>query len=757
MGVHSFAQLAGLMIVATALVVGLSPARAATLLDAPNAGYEYVSPVPGSTLVSAENDVVLRTGREFAPAQVALLEVVVTGSRSGLHAGRLSLSDDDRTLVFEPDQPFAPGESVTVEAGKEHGLGLGLLPPLTFDFAVSPEPPGAFARLAVDQSAADVPEFAEALRSASEHASVDEVLPPLAPAFAVPSGYPRIQLITSHDPQPGVVFLTPFSNSTTLQPGNLTIVDDDLTPIYFKRLAAPSTDFKLLPNGRLAYYDELSPVTPRPQFVELDSSYVAVDSFATGNGYRTDSHDFELLPNGHALLLAYDPEPVRMDSIVPGGSPKAIVTGLIVQELDRAHRVVFQWRSWDHFAITDCNSPLVSLTGTNVDAVHGNAVTADLDGNLLISSRHLSEITKIDRRTGAILWRMGANAKNNQFAFVGDARGFSHQHDVRRLPNGDLMLFDNGNGVLPERSRAVEYQIDEANHVAREVWEYRHSPDTYGSFMGSVQRFENGGTLICWGGVTSGAGLTEIGADRSVDFELGFTSRQIWTYRAYRFPWRTTRFAVTPDTLDFGTATVDEAAIRAITLRNPGPAPITLNAFEFTGDGGFFLVDSPQVTLGVGESKSMRFAFRLPAPGTSHGKLTIAAVTDDERIALSIGLRGTAAHAGAGAATSPDAMRASAHEEVANAATVARLAARIANPARGLTDVRFTLPHAGRARLEIFGADGRRVATLADGEATAGEHVARWNPAGVPSGVYFCRLAEDGAAVVARVALIESR
>ena len=37
---------------------------------------------------------------------------------------------------------------------------------------------------------------------------------------------------------------------------------------------------------------------------------------------------------------------------------------------------------------------------------------------LMISSRHLNEITKISRTTGDIIWRFGG--KNNQFTFVND-------------------------------------------------------------------------------------------------------------------------------------------------------------------------------------------------------------------------------------------------------------------------------------------------------------------------------------------------
>ena len=127
-----------------------------------------------------------------------------------------------------------------------------------------------------------------------------------------------------------------------------------------------------------------------------------------------------------------------------------------------------------------------NLTADEIDYVHGNAIELDSDGNWLVSSRHMDEITKIDRTTGDIVWRLGG--KNNEFTLLGDTLWFSHQHAIRRIANGHVTLFDNGNGHTPPFSRAVEYELDEQARSARLVWQYRNTPDTYGSAMGYVQR-----------------------------------------------------------------------------------------------------------------------------------------------------------------------------------------------------------------------------------------------------------------------------
>lgn len=75
------------------------------------------------------------------------------------------------------------------------------------------------------------------------------------------------------------------------------------------------------------------------------------------------------------------------------------------------------------------------------------------------------------------------------------------------------------------------------------------------------------------------------------------------------------------------------------------------------------------------------------------------------------------------------------------------------NPATGPVRVRFALPTASVARLDVVDATGRRVATLADGPHAAGEHVAAW-PARVAPGVYTLRLATPDGIVSRRVAVV---
>ena len=264
----------------------------------------------------------------------------------------------------------------------------------------------------------------------------------------------------------------------------------------------------------------------------MDSMYRTVDSFFCSGGYKTtDVHDIELMPNGHALLLSYDTETVDMSKFAAGGDSKAEVVGAIVQEIDQNKKPVFTWRSWDHFDITDETEE--NLTKPHIDYVHANSIQIDTDGSILLSCRNMDEITKISRDSGGIIWRLGG--KHNEFSIEDYDLGFSHQHHVRRIENGHITIFDNGNFHTPPHSRAIEYAVDEQTKTAKLVWSYRHAPDVASMFMGSVQRLPNGNTLIGWGGVSSPA-ATEVRPDGSIAYELSFTAPNM-SYRAFRYPW----------------------------------------------------------------------------------------------------------------------------------------------------------------------------------------------------------------------------
>lgn len=194
----------------------------------------------------------------------------------------------------------------------------------------------------------------------------------------------------------------------------------------------------------------------------------------------------------------------------------------------------------------------------------------------------MDEITKIDRTTGEILWRWGG--KHDQFTWSGDTLKFSHQHAIRLLDNGHFTLFDNGNFHAPPFSRGVEYAVDESAHTAEMVWQYRNSPDIYGSATGYVQRLANGNTLIAWG--TGKPNLTEVTPEGDKVLELSLPSGQS-TYRAYRWDWipqvgdegahPTSGIALSPN------APNPFRDVTEMVVNLPEPTPVTVQVFDIAG------------------------------------------------------------------------------------------------------------------------------------------------------------------------------
>ncbi len=280
---------------------------------------------------------------------------------------------------------------------------------------------------------------------------------------SLPADFPEIRVDSLNNPAPGYIFLAPFSVTNRDSANYLVITDNYGVPVFYKKTSNGIVfNFDIESTGELTYHNRY--------YFLMDSSYNIVDSIYMWHGYGTDEHECLILENHHTLLMGYDYQQISMDTVVTGGDPNATVIGLIIEELAGNGNVVFEWRSWDHFKITDA-APDIDLTQTRIDYVHGNAIEIDDDGNILLSSRNLDEVTKIDRQTGDIIWRWGGQyCKNNQFTFLNDSIGFSHQHHIRRLPNGNYTLFDNKNFLHQDYSiMHLQFRLSSRNRPAKDI------------------------------------------------------------------------------------------------------------------------------------------------------------------------------------------------------------------------------------------------------------------------------------------------
>ena len=473
-------------------------------------GIEYISPVNGSILNNVHTSIIFRLSD--SPIDVNNIKLHISGISNSNYAYSIKLADDNKTVIIKPSQPFSFAEHIILDIPPIALVTDEVTTPYTLNFYV--------------QSSGIIPIHEDFLFSGelnNKDLQPSKVRNDFAP---LPADFPPVSVLTNNDPTPGGIFLSDLVIGSSNQGyGNyIMILNNNGFPFYYKKLDVYGADFKMLDNGHMVYYKL------NGNFYEMDNNFNLVDTFSTTNGYSTDIHDFQKLADGSYYIISYDPEYVDMSSIVTGGIARATVTGAIIQKFDAHKNLVFQWRSWDTFNILDATHE--NLRAVSIDYAHVNAIEPLPDGNLLVSSRHMDEVTKINTQTGEIIWRMGG--KNNQFTFINDDIKFSHQHAVRVLPNGNMTLFDNGNFHSPPFSRAVEYKIDEKNMTVERVWQYRNTPDNFGFALGYVQRLSNGNTLIGWG--ASNPNVTEVTPDGQKVLELSYP-QGMYSYRAYKFDW----------------------------------------------------------------------------------------------------------------------------------------------------------------------------------------------------------------------------
>ena len=76
------------------------------------------------------------------------------------------------------------------------------------------------------------------------------------------------------------------------------------------------------------------------------------------------------------------------------------------------------------------------------------------------------------------------------------------------------------------------------------------------------------------------------------------------------------------------------------------------------------------------------------------------------------------------------------------------------NPFNPSTIIPYQLSVSAYVRLEVFNLLGQRIATLVDGQRSAGAHTAMWNATGA-AGVYIYRLTMGGASLARRMVLVD--
>jgi hypothetical protein len=200
-------------------------------------------------------------------------------------------------------------------------------------------------------------------------------------------------------------------------------------------------------------------------------------------------HDGIRLRNGNVLLLCLTKLPRELASKVKGGMAgtehNGEMYGDYLVEMTTDGRPVWEYCIWEHF---DPETDRITAIQEPRDAwTNGNGLAELPNGDIVVSFRTISTIIVVERKTGTIIWKLGAPP-------------LCGQHAPTPLANGNLLIFDNGPHRLDHPipfSRVIE--VEPA--TKKIVWEYREKreSDFFSPRISNAQRLPNGNTLICEG------------------------------------------------------------------------------------------------------------------------------------------------------------------------------------------------------------------------------------------------------------------
>ncbi|HET7013575.1 MAG TPA: arylsulfotransferase family protein [Streptosporangiaceae bacterium] len=261
-----------------------------------------------------------------------------------------------------------------------------------------------------------------------------------------------------------------------------------------------------------------------------------------GRQLNVDHHEFNITPDGHALVSAFrtysdvDLRPV-------GGPAKGVMVAGVCQEIDIATgELIFEWDSLqDGVPLTETRQPFhyagqkFGVASNPYDYFHINSIAPTPDGDLLISSRNtwaVYKVRKLGTRSSKILWRM--NGKKSDFT-MGPGTQFYWQHHVRPHPGGIMTVFDNGAAPPKERqSRALVLHVDEDKMHVMLSHQYSNPNLTLlAAAMGSAQLLPDGNMLAGWG---TAAYFDEFSADGKL-LIAGRMTKGNASYRTFTYPW----------------------------------------------------------------------------------------------------------------------------------------------------------------------------------------------------------------------------
>jgi hypothetical protein len=321
-----------------------------------------------------------------------------------------------------------------------------------------------------------------------------------------PADFPRWKVERHGTPVSRWIAFAPTERENPPRGAPYSVIADRYgVPVWWARAdgATPLTT-TVLPDATVAWARLGGP------FSQTYWDHVKLDGTALPNlvtvGEGADHHDFQPLPNGNHLMIAYRPR-YGVDLRRFGGPRDATVFDGQVQELTPDGKLVWSWSTKGHVKLSETASwrfrqrDFTYKGKPAFDLIHTNSV--EFDGpNLLVSGKNVNAVYLVKRSDGRILWKLGGTRRPESLTIKGDPYGqdvFDGQHDARMQPDGTVSLHDNGTFKHDRLPRVVRYRINRRAHTARLVQTIKDKRVGHSYCCGSGQRLGGGHWLVDWG------------------------------------------------------------------------------------------------------------------------------------------------------------------------------------------------------------------------------------------------------------------
>ncbi|MEM8732921.1 MAG: aryl-sulfate sulfotransferase [Planctomycetota bacterium] len=364
----------------------------------------------------------------------------------------------------------------------------------------------------------------------------------------LPKSFPPLRVLRANpdEMEPGITFFAVnfWRDSTSmLDYGFIIAVDERGEVVWFCKTDDRIADMRVTKNGRLLYqqgsyryaYEIDMLGRDHRRWVATNLTFLP-DKASIPVEVDTLHHELQEINNGNFMTLAtelrrFQEYPTTEFSSEAPWAPAYVVCDRIIEFDPDSGKIedqlylstILDRRRFGYMALSGFWKDKYNIyIGDEKcrDWSHANALVYLADENaVIVSFRHLDCVLKLDWETKKIRWILGNPSgwgrawQKYLLKPVGDVKWAYHQHAPQITPRGTLMMYDNGNyrarpfdkaTFAPDnRSRVVEYKIDEDAMTVEQVYEYDGGTEEkfYCPFYGEAEWLpQTGNILITDGG-----------------------------------------------------------------------------------------------------------------------------------------------------------------------------------------------------------------------------------------------------------------